>query len=417
MVAYSLFFIGSKHVFPGFNALPVALGTALIIHGGGSGNRVSALLARPLPVATGLLSYSLYLWHWPVLAFLKYINPDPGAGLQLSAVAAIAVLSWLSFKLVEVPCRASARSLGQIARRQLLLPSLFIISLGVFLSATDGFGIYGSKGSYAQALESVAPAIRRAPSAANVCQSSRLTPAMLQRPECRVGPVGRQGEPRVLLWGDSNAGHYVGTLAVLARRYGFSLRNIAHAACPPLLESPETFTHANARSNCAHSAALVIPELAGYDTIILSAGWQWYLGANGSRFTEALADTLTSLVRDDKTVIVLGSIPALPHFDRTCPQKSLKLGFMDCHGAATVPEADMLKLRDTISAIAAASGASYVDFNAQLCSDGYCSGYSGDRMLYFDSIHLNRWGSRELGLKAWSARQDKQLFRSLASGG
>jgi peptidoglycan/LPS O-acetylase OafA/YrhL len=93
--------------FPGPAALLPCLGAALLIHAGSSGpSRIGSLLALEPLVATGRISYSLYLWHWPLLAFARYFNVGPLSPGQLGGVLATsAVVASLSWRYVEQPFR------------------------------------------------------------------------------------------------------------------------------------------------------------------------------------------------------------------------------------------------------------------------------------------------------------------------
>src|SRR6056297_20083 len=104
--------------FPGPAALLPCLGAALVIHAGASGpTAVSRALSLGPVVFVGLISYALYLWHWPVLVFAEYAavreltTVETGAALALSGV--LAALTW---RFVERPFRRPAGPIGRPAR-------------------------------------------------------------------------------------------------------------------------------------------------------------------------------------------------------------------------------------------------------------------------------------------------------------
>ena len=72
LITWSSFYLSEADKFPGFNAVFPALGTGLMLYAGAVSNRVNSLLAFKGLVWIGLISYSAYLWHWPILAFLRY---------------------------------------------------------------------------------------------------------------------------------------------------------------------------------------------------------------------------------------------------------------------------------------------------------------------------------------------------------
>lgn len=104
------FFYGNNTPFPGIAALPPCLGTALIIWSTSSCEASQPVLGRVLAtrplVFVGLISYSLYLWHWPLLAFGRYSSFEPLSWeLRIGLLALAIVLSVLSWRFVETPFR------------------------------------------------------------------------------------------------------------------------------------------------------------------------------------------------------------------------------------------------------------------------------------------------------------------------
>ena len=103
-------FLDKNMPFPGYWALPPTVGAALILFAGMQSNLNRVLLAsRPL-VAIGLISYPLYLSHWPLLSFARILESQtPGLGLRLFLVLSSFVLAWLTYRFVEKPIRFSDR--------------------------------------------------------------------------------------------------------------------------------------------------------------------------------------------------------------------------------------------------------------------------------------------------------------------
>src|SRR5581483_10532826 len=94
--------------FPGWRAIAPTLGTALLILAGQRRNlSIPRLLSLKPVVAIGLISYSAYLWHWPVLAFYRYGYGDVTLFSGAVIFALTMMLSWASYRWVEVPSRRS----------------------------------------------------------------------------------------------------------------------------------------------------------------------------------------------------------------------------------------------------------------------------------------------------------------------
>lgn len=128
------------HAFPGAWALLPTVGAALLILSGAKApfNR-RILAARPL-VWIGLISYPLYLWHWPLLAFARILQgATPSAEARLWMLAASFAAAWLTCRLVERPVRASTGREAKWAIRGLSLAMAVLLAGGVLIKKQDGF--------------------------------------------------------------------------------------------------------------------------------------------------------------------------------------------------------------------------------------------------------------------------------------
>ncbi len=143
LIAYAVFTYSPETLFPGAAALPPVLGAVLLIWAGAAApaSPVSRLLALPPLVFVGSISYSLYLWHWPVLVFAGYGRAEPlSTAESLGAVALSVLLAWLSLRLVETPVRTGQWLNSQkriFAAATVGTAALAIISVGI--SSVDGF--------------------------------------------------------------------------------------------------------------------------------------------------------------------------------------------------------------------------------------------------------------------------------------
>lgn len=141
MVLYSVFWFDASIIFPSYNALFPSVGTALIILAAGK-SRLSFILENKLVVWIGLVSYSLYLVHWPVIVFWKYMKiGDPLGSLDKFAISGISILlGYLSYKYVETPFRKPSIATTFNLKRALGASSLIIaVVAGAHASMTDGW--------------------------------------------------------------------------------------------------------------------------------------------------------------------------------------------------------------------------------------------------------------------------------------
>ncbi len=408
LVAWSLWFVTSETPFPGPSAIPISIGTALLIYAGVRENLVSRILSGRIAVSIGLVSYSLYLWHWPVVAFLKYLMVEIDLMTGALALAVMAALSFLSYRFVEQPFRRSAHAFRRVFATQFLVPTLVIVALSTFFQRTDGYGFLGLDPEYRMSLMRQEEAAARPTLDSRVCQQKVLEESLFTDPRCLVNGTE---EPSILLWGDSNASHYVAALAVLAETYGFAFRDIAHSSCPPVFEGAERFAPKSVVDKCRVSSALVQGVVRKYETVIIAAGW---LNYHRDGFDEALRTTITQLQDEGKRVIILGVIPRIRTFDRDCERKAVKFGRNLCGESSTVNEDETRKTNDWIRNLVESAGATYVDFNKYLCSDGQCSAYADGHLVYFDRSHLSVSGSERLGRMALGSDEAMVLKGLLA---
>ena len=259
--------------FPGFAALAPVLGSALLIHAGTGGTtQAGRLLALKPVVFVGLISYSLYLWHWPVLAFLRQmqgsVDLDPlMVVLALVLMFAGAILSW---RYVERPFRNRQK----IRRRSIFALSAVVgvLLLGAAASTVISDGMPERLDERSQMLWAGANDMEK-----NRKRCSGKVPG---------DPLCRLGEPlpaTVLLWGDSHAGALMSAVEGALAVQGKGAWLATHGACPPLLGirrlDAETW-----RSCVAFNEAVIAmleQDRGEIDTVILAG--RWAFTATGER--------------------------------------------------------------------------------------------------------------------------------------
>lgn len=139
LVLASLFALRSNHHFPGALALPPVAGAALLIYAGmGAGINRRLLASRPL-VGIGLISYPLYLWHWPLLSFARIMESQtPAAEIRIGLMLLAVLLSWLTYRWVERPIRTASGKTAQKWILFLALLMLLIFTAGLVIKKLDG---------------------------------------------------------------------------------------------------------------------------------------------------------------------------------------------------------------------------------------------------------------------------------------
>ena len=277
-IALSVLAYSPTTAFPGAAALLPCLGAAAIIWAGSGGHNFvgDALSARPV-VLVGLVSYSLYLWHWPALALGRYYAVRDLTAVETTIVVALAaVAAVVSWRYVERPFRGKS---GWLERNQ-LFGAAIATTCGL---AAIGAGVIVSNGWPAR----LDADVRRVANGSTDrrphdwdCGSESV--AAVGRGElCRAGAAGAT-VPTFLLWGDSHARVMIDAVGVVADRHGVSGLAAVRTRCPPLLGVRRV--NRDDSDDCAAFNAAVIEYLTRateVTDVVLVA--RWALAAEGVR--------------------------------------------------------------------------------------------------------------------------------------
>ncbi len=257
--------------FPGANAIAPVAGAALLLLPSAAPTLASRLLAFwPLP-AIGKISYSLYLWHWPVLVFaLYYRNGEPLTSVRAAGLIAVSVgLAWLSWRFVEQPFRR-ARVRPRIVLLSGLAAGVAVAGAGLAVDLSGGIP------------SRVSPALAAMGSANDMwAWQCREHVTLAGQRRCVVGADWATAGTRAILWGDSHAEHLAPLLDVAGKQVGVSIATIR--SCSAVVSE-----HGLKRSGvgpldiCNASYAAVSAQLKASPDIklvILGADWNLMVSA------------------------------------------------------------------------------------------------------------------------------------------
>jgi peptidoglycan/LPS O-acetylase OafA/YrhL len=382
LVAGSLALLTKTSTFPGINALWPALGSALLILAGSTGPVARLLTARPM-VFTGQISYSLYLWHWPLIAYLNYLNVKIGPGTGAGVVVAAFACAWLSWKFVETPLRRSGARMafGPVFLRRFALPLAAVLLVAGVTVQQAGFPArFDSQVSAFEKDMATKPNILR-----KGCHVPNALYATPPSPRCRLGAT--RPVPDAILIGDSFANHFTGMIDVMARAQGLAVLDYTMDGCPPLLDyadspSPLYAERCRARNKAAFAAATAPP----FTQVILAGSWPQDAEA-GERLAASAGAILAS---GAKLTIILNN----ESIERAtqCPLRKLMYGSQaPCMAPPRGVPAYFSALQQRYPALRV------VDPNRVICAGGMCNPVSGSTLLYRDAAHLNDAGSRLIG--------------------
>jgi peptidoglycan/LPS O-acetylase OafA/YrhL len=287
LIALSVCLYTEDTPFPGIAALVPCVGTALIIWTGQQRHgAVKRLFDNAPMVFVGKLSYSIYLWHWPLLVLFAAWAHKPLELLTplevVVIVAATIALSWLSLTLIENPIR---RKHVCASRRSIF----FAAGTAMAVLAAFGLGAYHF-GGYPRRIPAdvrlIADGVRDRAAYSWNCKDK--SPADVDAGRlCRMG--GRDElnqEPRFLLWGDSHAHALFPVVDEVAKEFGVTGLHASHSSCPPVpdVDVPEAKWGGGCRA--FNDSVLRLIDRAHLDAVFLAAFWSAYEGEGELRYAD-----------------------------------------------------------------------------------------------------------------------------------
>lgn len=375
--------------FPGWWALLPTLGSALLIFSGPTGwvNRI--LLSNRLLAWVGLISFPLYLWHWPLLSFAHIIQGDASGYLRLALVAISVLLAWLTYKLMEQPIRRGGEKGGL---KTLVLISLMIIFgfVGYSIYQSDGLsfrknaelkkysGDIGHIDFHKYIVENFYPCV----------PESLAEQALKWEKFTRCAQSKKNPEIQIALIGDSHAEHlFIGIAENLPEK------NVAFyiKGSPPYVENRDF-------SNIFE----FVSKSKTIKTVILTMHWPARLGESlpqDSSVEKEMLRTARLFIDSGKDVYIVDDVPVFPSPPDKCRGKRwLSTNETSCTMAKKAFDSQLQNYLESINNILNKDKRiKFIELKNYLCDEGECSQIKGNDLLFRDQNHLNINGSRLVG--------------------
>jgi peptidoglycan/LPS O-acetylase OafA/YrhL len=362
--------LNKDSLFPGAYALLPVLGAALIIVAPNSAVNRILLSSRPM-VLIGLISYPLYLWHWPLLSYLAIMRNGVPNVVEIWAVVIVAVaLSWLTFRFVEIPLRRNSKAVPRL--------SFALLTVGVVGLATamgSGFGF-------------------RFP--AEIRDIAMLSPqnnagfsdkCFLEAPGGRLDAncIEPGNKPLLFLWGDSTAAALFPGLKKAQETIPFRLARFAAPGCAPILS-------ANANCDAVNDLVFGFVKSSHPEIVLLHAMW------DRTHNLDKLGETIRQLkALKIPRIVILGPVPL---WKRTLPH-SLVNTYRFRHVIADRIASGVTGAGsdEQMRAVSQAAGVEYLSAWGVLCDGEGCLtrvGPTADDVVTTDIVHLSDAGSKFL---------------------
>lgn len=402
LIAFAVFTFTSDTPSPGLYTLAPTLGTALVILFGHEGTLVGKLLsARPV-VGLGLMSYSTYLWHQPLLAFARHRSlEEPSTVLLCALILAAFILAYLSWRFVEMPFRDRRRVPRNGLVAFVAVCTTLCVAFGAYGYATDGY----------QARMTAALTRISRPESGQLERCSQFN----TKGGCLIGRANQK--PNIAIIGDSHSEILQKALSSALDRRGLTAVAYAGSWCVPLIGIGTDDTYCRTFIEHAYDEILNDDSLK---TVILAAEWatytkgyRWGKGVvfytdsetkekstdeNVRVFRRGVSRTLASLEGHAKHVILVKSVPEYAVF---LPLYVAKRGFYDKIVDLGDKIIDARQYSARNAEVESVFAAADVQRRTQvvspfdlLCTPEPCR-YLDDagNLLYFDSNHLSDAGS------------------------
>lgn len=366
LIISSLLLLDTSSVFPGYNTIWPCLGAALIIYSGNDNKTtwVGKLLAIKPLVFIGLLSYSLYLWHWPILAFARYYNMTDTLPIEWVAICILTtfILAYLVWRYIEQPIRVKKLDFKQSFKKYYFTPLVLVIIATLTIKHTKGF-----------LFDTEAPQLQK-------MVVDRIGCIGKLQSDCSIGSDNTALPVETVLYGDSHARHFSVMFDSIAKKDGWRLDFMGINGCP-FLPSFNAFYDQN-YSKCISLSDQIFSNFDSYSNIIMSTRWSLYLSSkNGHHYPEALKKHVVSLANSGKNVFLIKQVPEFKYD----VYKAIKFK------KGNNPQVKTTEADDLLEEIAAMSDRIHIiDLSDTLnqWENGAIAGKPG----YMDSNHLNHYG-------------------------
>lgn len=324
---YGFWRINKDFSFPGKWAVLPVLGAVLIICAGPGAWVNRTILSNKVLVWFGLISFPLYLWHWPLLSFARIIESEiPNRYIRIAAVLLSIFLAWLTYRLVERPIRLGKHDKTKVLILALLMTAVACAGYATF--GNDGFKFRAAVQLEVENNELLNWHSFKTDGCENVLGSN--TNFCLE--------LGNTDNQKIAIIGDSTGNALAPGLAKIYERNGAGLVNFGSYGCPPIrgLIATEAWSKANDCLEGVKNAYRIVLESKSIDTVVLAIftrdlkTWGGFplsvsLEEKFSQMKLLMDKDIADLRKAGKKVIVTYDAPYNPKQARDCLERPIRL--------------------------------------------------------------------------------------------
>jgi peptidoglycan/LPS O-acetylase OafA/YrhL len=425
LVIGAVVFLDEASLFPGVNAVYPVFGAALIIYAGRKQvTWVHRLLEQRVLVYLGLISYSLYLWHWPVTIYTNMLWDSPYAKLWIVAVSVL--LAVLSYHLVENRYRGRSakarvneekrkRGLGEVGFNAAMV---FVIAMT--LVVTDGIpGRVPDRAYELVGIDRVRLDPMKSSGACRIFDENPHNEGDKKGYLCHLGETG--GAPEFVIWGDSHARALIPALRAAAQEAGIAGIALTNSGCRPLVG-----VYRESKSRCLHFNQAVIDYIAAQPAIrkVFLVGY-WRVPLMGKSYDNNNFLIMDDQTRDqspeenrqvfrrglDRTLQALGDIDAFivedvpevgARFGKSVSNHFVRMAWYrgevdERLHYEDIPDDYAAHFSDVLASLEYPYH--WVEIKDELCDSTICPLMGDGHMIYFDGDHLSEFGALRLATR------------------
>jgi len=396
LIIVGVFTITRNKNFPGAWALLPTFGAVLIIACGSGAwiNRV--VLQNRFLVFFGLISFPLYLWHWPLLVFARIIESEkPSSSIRIVAVIVSIILAWLTYRFIEKPIR-----FGKYTKLKTVILGVLMVLvgwMGYVGYINNGFASRNSIKNYQQQIDNT-DILKTTRESDGSCKDFGLGDGIV----C----LANSKQPEFLIVGDSHAMSL--NSAAYLKKSNLKTLLISSQDCLPF----EKYAHSsNDCTNVAIQAKIAVVQIKSIKTVFIQSfapekfsdfhkigeGNQNDIQKPEDMFIAGYEDLIQAFIDAGKNVVFVLDNPILNHDPKRCFARpfrvlpdSCKIDKRDILSRQNLYREQVKKLQEDVASL------KIFDSLQVFCDADFCYGEDDNNLFYYDKHHLNIAGSQKL---------------------
>lgn len=387
MILLSITFLSSKNI-SAFSLLTPTLGTALLIASGSQAFINRIILSNKVMVGIGLISYPLYLWHWPLLSFLRIMDPENTAIARGAMLAVSFVLAYLTYAFIEKPVRGKTRRSSSLIPYLVGAMACVMVFSQIIIHQKGKIG-WAARGGDVDYLFTASQATDKE------CIPKFWGDALPAGTLVRCSNPDPSVSTEVALIGDSHAHHLFTGVAHYYKKKKQNVVNLTAYGCS--LFRPESQDSNDPCIANYRKIFEVMDKNPSIKTVIISEYTPYMMMTENQDYIDKMKSIVEGLTKKGKHVVFMIDVPQLSFSPRDCVARPLQLWQTlkdHCYIKKSEYDINVKTYRSHVSiALDGIKNVTVFDLSAQLCNETSCLGRTEDQFLYRDQSHLTDFGS------------------------